>query len=436
MQTSLPRLHVSPNRRHLLTEHGRPFFWLGDTAWELFHRLSREEAELYFTTRQRQGFNVIQAVALAEMDGLHTPNYYGERPLHNDDPAQPNEAYFQLVDDYIAMAAERGLYMALLPTWGDKVARELWGDGPVIFTVDTMRAYGRWLGERYRDTSSVVWMIGGDRPVEHGAYDDRLLWRALAEGIREVIPQTLMAFHPNGGQSSSRWLHDEPWLDLNTMQSGHGSGRDTPVWQAISADYAREPAKPVLDSEPNYEDHPVNPWPTWDPANGYFRDHDVRKQLYRSVFAGGCGVTYGHHAVWQFSGERHPGINYTDRTWQEALTRPGAEQVIHLRRLIETQPILERIPGQQIILEGMGEGPTYACATIDSQGRYGLIYVPTSTQTLRIDLSFLHSTFAHANWYNPRTGEWQAQSLIPTETATSFTSPSDGPDWVLALQAL
>ena len=39
-------LRVSENRRFLMTESGAPFFWLGDTAWESFHRLSREEAEL------------------------------------------------------------------------------------------------------------------------------------------------------------------------------------------------------------------------------------------------------------------------------------------------------------------------------------------------------------------------------------------------------
>jgi hypothetical protein len=60
------------------------------------------------------------------------------------------------------------------------------------------------------------------------------------------------------------------------------------------------PSKPVLDAEPNYEDHPVNPWPKWNPENGYYRDYHVRKQTYRSVFAGACGVTYGHHSVWQF----------------------------------------------------------------------------------------------------------------------------------------
>ena len=40
-----PQLKVSENQRFLVYADGKPFFWLGDTAWELFHRLNREEAD-------------------------------------------------------------------------------------------------------------------------------------------------------------------------------------------------------------------------------------------------------------------------------------------------------------------------------------------------------------------------------------------------------
>ena len=58
------QLRVSDNGRYLQTLDGKPFFWLGDTAWELFHRLSREEAEMYLKNRAAKGFTVIQAVAV------------------------------------------------------------------------------------------------------------------------------------------------------------------------------------------------------------------------------------------------------------------------------------------------------------------------------------------------------------------------------------
>ena len=40
---SCGKLQVSANKRFLQHADGTPFFYLGDTAWELFHRLNREE---------------------------------------------------------------------------------------------------------------------------------------------------------------------------------------------------------------------------------------------------------------------------------------------------------------------------------------------------------------------------------------------------------
>ena len=34
-------LKVSPNHRFLVRADGTPFFWLADTAWELFHRTTQ-----------------------------------------------------------------------------------------------------------------------------------------------------------------------------------------------------------------------------------------------------------------------------------------------------------------------------------------------------------------------------------------------------------
>jgi hypothetical protein len=162
----MQKLTISQNRRFLTYEDGTPFFYLADTAWELFHRLNREEADRYLADRAAKRFTVIQAVVLAEMDGLHDPNPYGHRPLHDDDPARPNDAYFEHVDYIVSAAADRGLTIGMLPTWGDKWNLK-WGRGPVVFTPENARTYGRWLGDRYAD-SPIIWILGGDRPVENG----------------------------------------------------------------------------------------------------------------------------------------------------------------------------------------------------------------------------------------------------------------------------
>lgn len=433
--TTLPRITVSENRRFLVTKTGEPFFWLADTDWEIFHRLTREEVAFFLKNRQRKGFNVIQAVALAEFDGLHTPNAYGEYALVDDDPTRPNEAYFRHVDAVIRMAAEHGIYVALLPTWGDKVTT-MWGVGPAVFDEQNARVYGRWLGARYHNDTNVIWVLGGDRPAYSDTHDYRPIWRAMAAGIDEGVGRRVIkTYHPAGNHSSSEWLHDEGWLDFNMMQSGHGSGRSTPTWEMIAHDYALAPTKPVLDAEPNYEDHPVDPWPTWNPASGYFRADDVRRQCYRSVFAGGCGVTYGHHAMWQFSGERYEAINHADRPWKDAIDRPGAGQMIHLRSLMESRPFLTRIPDQGILLFAGGERGEYRTATRDSEGRYAMVYLPTP-HPVGVRLDWAAGSYVRGAWYNPRNGSAQAIGEFSTANEVTFTPPVDGPDWVLVLDVV
>ena len=67
-----------------------------------------------------------QAVALAEIDGLHVPNMNGDLPLIDDDPTRPKEAYFAHVDAVVEAAQALGLYIGMLPTWGDKWNQK-WG---------------------------------------------------------------------------------------------------------------------------------------------------------------------------------------------------------------------------------------------------------------------------------------------------------------------
>ncbi|HVJ81737.1 MAG TPA: DUF4038 domain-containing protein, partial [Planctomycetia bacterium] len=249
----LPRLKVSDNRRFLVTAEGKPFFYLGDTAWELFHRLDRKEAETYLADRAAKRFTVIQAVILAEFNGRVEPNANGDLPLAGRDPTKPNEKYFAHVDAIVDAANEKQLYVGMLPTWGDKVGPVKWGGGPEIFSPDSARKYGEFLGKRYKE-KGIIWILGGDRPPETPYYQD--IWRAMASGLRAGDGGAhLITFHPNGGRSSAEWFHQEKWLDFNMMQNGHCT--DTPVWERIGREYDLKPTKPVLDGEPLYEDHPI-----------------------------------------------------------------------------------------------------------------------------------------------------------------------------------
>ena len=427
----MKRVTISSNRRFLIFEEGSPFFWLADTAWELFHRLTLEEAETYLEDRRRKGFTVIQAVVLAEMDGLNVPNRYDHRPLINNDPLRPNEPYFEHVDRVIRLAGEKGLFVALLPTWGDKIELLGHGVGPIIFNPDNARRYGEWIGRRYAEFENLFWVNGGDRS---GGGSNRAIWDSLGSAIKSVDPNHLMTFHPPGGggmgHSSSEWFHEATWLDFNLAQSGH-ERKHLPNYELITRDYHLTPIKPCFDGEPRYEDHGVN----WKPLElGWFDDYDVRQAAYWAVFAGAFGHTYGCHAVWQMLTLNRQPIGFARRNWTDALELPGAHQLQHLRALLESRPFLSRVPDQSILADPR-TGPDHRRACRGDG--YLFVYLPQGG-AVELDLGSLAWPQAQAWWFDPRTGHATDGGSFWHRDRVSFSAPWSGPcaDWVLVLDSV
>lgn len=436
---SLPALHVSENHRFLVTAEGRPFFWLGDTAWELFHRLNREEADRYLENRAAKGFTVIQAVALAELDGLRDPNPYGHRPLVDNDPAKPavkdgpQNDYWDHVDYIVEKANSLGMYIGFLPTWGDKWNKK-WGVGPEIFTPENAEAYGEWLGTRYRD-KALIWILGGDRPIENDQH--RAIIRALARGLgRGDGGVHLKTFHPMGGHGSSEWFHEEDWLSFNMRQNGHDT-EFTASYAKTLADYQREPVKPVIDGEPIYEDHPVSFQPK---EHGHSIAADVRRPLYWDLFSGAFGHTYGHHSIWQMWQPGRNPINFPLMPWHEAIHQPGSGQMQFGRHLLESRPFLSRVPDDSVIVPDRvesaipGAGRYRLKATRDREGAYAMVYTP-SGRPFRVRMNVLSGANVKAWWFNPRNGQADLIGTFPNQGERRFQPPAPGEmlDWVLVL---
>jgi hypothetical protein len=429
---------VSGNKRFLQHTDGTPFFWLGDTGWELFHRLDREEADHYLTDRAQKGFTVIQAVAIAELDGLNIPNACGHLPFENLNPDQPSvkggegDDYWDHVDYIVGKANDLGMYIGFLPTWG-----RYWQDDRSTFTPENAYRYGLFLGKRYKERK-VIWILGGDRTIK----DDRQrsIITSMAHGLREGDGgKHLITFHPTGGRSSSEYFHDAPWLDFNMRQNGH-SAEYTDRYSQTSADYNRTPVKPVIDGEPLYEDHPLS----FNPSRlGHSLAADIRKTFYWDIFDGAFGHTYGHHSVWQMydpEKKRNP-INNPLMSWKEALDQPGASQMIYGRLLMESRPFLTRIPDSSVIVRSNvptsvpGEGRYRFVATRDEAGTYAMVYVPAGRE-FAVRTNVIKGKRIKAWWFNPRNGK---ATLIKTFTNTgniqTFVPPDKGEqtDWILVL---
>lgn len=448
------QLRVSSNNRYIENSDGSPFIWIGDTAWELFHKLNRKDAEKYLRTRAKQGFTVIQAVILAEDDGLRKPNAYGEIPLLNQDPEKPNEKYFEHVDFILNKAKQLGLYIALLPTWGDKVYSERKGIGPEVFNESNAFSFGKFLGNRYKD-KPIIWVLGGDRNIYNKAALS--VWRAMAKGIKKGDGgKNLMSYHPAGEQSSSQYKED--WIDFNMFQSGHAS-KYMPIFRFAETDYNSVPTKPFLDAEPAYEDIPVKFWEyiNWNDTQkvpksilnknntikntgyfkkGFFNDHDVRVHAYWGFLSGSCGYTYGHNSVWQMFSNNGDFTIPALLSWKKALKRPGAKSITHLHKFLKNIPS-QLVPDQAIILTKFAKDSTYISAATTADHSLTAVYLAKG-QKVKLSLHHFKSDLVSCTWYNPKTGKYTNSFVNTSGQDLEFSPPKSGinKDWLLVLKAI
>lgn len=439
----LPELKVSENRRFLQTKSGDPFFYLGDTAWKLFHRLDSAGIQKYCKSRADKGFSVIQAVALSELNGHNTPNANGHFPLIDYDPAKPNEDYFKHVDFAVNYANSLGMYVGLLPCWGNFVCKE--GNQPLgLITEENAYGYGAFLAKRYKD-NDIIWILGGDRPA--AGYEKT--WEQMALGIRSVVGKSqLISYHPQGHNRSSTWFHNAEWCDFNAIQSGHDK-RFSNTYGMIARDYALTPPKPTLDMEPCYEDHPI----AFHEKNGWFDDYDCRIAAYRAVFSGACGHTYGANSVWQmFDAGRAP-MAFARRPWYESLDLPGSAQMRFLRSLVLAHPFFSRIPDQSVVIQESDLSSAesrvlpedYCAGTRDgmpgqSDASYIMIHIPRA-MPFAVNTSLIAAEKVRCYWYCTRTGQCLVEpvrdntpKLEPLPQYLPWGAETKEMDWVYVVE--
>jgi len=146
--------------------------------------MSKSDAAFYMVNRQRYGINTLWVELLCNdkttgnadgttLDGIPPFTTAG-------DISTPNPAYFQRVDDMLSIAATHGITLLL-----DAVETDGWltiykanGSGKAA-------AFGRYLGQRYKDVPNIIWMYGNDFQTWENPADDAVVL-AVAQGIRSV----------------------------------------------------------------------------------------------------------------------------------------------------------------------------------------------------------------------------------------------------------
>ncbi|TFG73070.1 MAG: DUF4038 domain-containing protein [Anaerolineales bacterium] len=397
---------ISDNGRYFVDRQGSPIFWLGDTLWELFRCFTPETALPILRNRQAKGFNII-LIMLTGVDHVHVNpelgkpfvNIRGDAPWVNGDPLNPDERYFQHIDTMIRLGEQTGqiFVVGIYHQWH----RDL-------ITLSKARPWARWIAERYRDVPNLIWSM-----YPRAEPDYVPVCRELAAGLQEGDQGThLISVHPDPSVASSSFMHTEPWLAFNMIQTCIDYEQ---IYDTVTADYNRIPVKPVIMAEGGYEGVEFGRLQT---------AYEIRQQAYWTQFAGGYHV-YGHNDAW---------IN--PERWQEWIDAPGAQDMQRFREIITAiDDWWDFVPDPCLIMaEASSEGqPTVAGRATD--GRWILAYLSEpGTVTLRLTDAVSGSRY-RVEVINPATGEkLPAMEYFP-QVAHTVTTPVGWQDTLIYIEA-
>jgi hypothetical protein len=390
---------ISENGRYITDQNNNPVFWLGTTQWQIFRDYTLDEARLIIENSKSKGFIFIQAMLMGVGDGTKA-NIYGEKPWLNNNPLTPNEAYFQHVDSVFQVARENNIILSL--TMYHQRYRK-------YINVENARAWARWLSSRYKDIPGIVWSMTPEAKEEFIP-----VLRELASGLYEGDKGShIITFKPDPSPFTSSFLHNESWLDFNSMQTWKSVNL---IYPMVTADYALKPAKPVLMAEGAYEhgsEYGFEVTPLW-----------IRRQAYYSYLAGAYH-TYGHNDSWRVL-----------PTWKKALDAPGAFQMGILKIIfLGLKEWWYLVPDQSILTSGGNTtGDLLNLAARHKDGNWIIVYLAKKS-SFSVDLGKLNvQNKVKAIWIDPATGKSTPAGSFKAKGEKSFVTPDILEDAILILQ--
>jgi len=420
-------LKLSNNRRYLVRADDTPFFWLADTAWNGIIRSTTDEWCEYLNVRREQGFTAIQFVLTHWRGGPYDIEcekaYEGKEKI-----VRLNVNFFKCIDPKFSMINKYGLVAVPVLLWA---IRDDVNPGYNLIEDDAILV-ARYLIARY-GTHILVWILAGDGDYR-GEKAER--WKHIGRAVFLNKHRQLVTMHPAGKHwILSEFLH-EKWFDMIGYQSGHGASEDDLKWLCFgppSKDWQLEPPRPIINLEPNYEEHLA--YRIFKPITA----HMVRRAAYWSLLASPpAGVSYGTNGVWYWAKKpevpvNHPHIGIA-RPWREAIKLPGAEDMSRLKRIFSEISWWTLYPDPEILVEqpGLKNVELFTAACRSEDGKIAVIYTPEG-QGLHLNLSRLQRPL-EVVWVNPHTGEKMKAGNISADRAN--LRPPESGDWLLILKSM
>ncbi len=390
---------VSENKRYIVDQKGIPVFWLGTTQWQIFREYTLEEARTILEKTRSNGFAFVQAMLMGVGDGTQ-PNVYGQKPWINNNPLTPNEAYFRNVDSVIGIARENNLILSV--TLYHQRYRK-------YITIKNARAWAKWLAQRYKNVPNIVWSMTPEAKEEFVP-----ILRQLAAGLHEGDEgYHLITFKPDPAPYSSSFIHNENWLDFNSMQTWNSVHL---IYPMVTKDYNLKPVKPVLMAEGAYEagsEYGFEVTPLW-----------IRRQAYYSNLAG-AHHTYGHNDSWRVL-----------PTWKKALDAPGACQMGILKKIfLARKEWWYLVPDQSIFASGgKTDGRMLSLAARHKVGKWIMVYLGSKT-SFSINMNKITAgSKVNAFWIDPKTGDTVTINSLANKAVESFSTPDGWEDAILILE--